>query len=94
MNVRSVIVSDHALVRYLERVLGIDVEAARQTIARTAAPAIAMGASSMSSDGFTFHIRDNRVTTIVPGKSPHYARLKTAMHKGGIRRIHRPEGRR
>lgn len=59
----TVDVSEHAVVRYLERVLGVDVSAIRQTI-REAIPAEAKRGDNFTVDGVTYVIAPNgRVTT-------------------------------
>lgn len=63
-------VSDHAIVRYLERVHGYDIEALRLSIARRVDPAASMGASGVVIDGFVFKVRRDQhgpvVTTVLP----------------------------
>ena len=84
-------VSDHAALRYLERVQGLDVEAIKGKIAEIVAAAHAAGARRISHDGMTFCLRGDVVTTITPGASPHSAFLKTQKHKG--RSVRMREGR-
>jgi len=58
-------VSEHALVRYLERVKGVDVKAARRAIETKAAIALDHeGASAVVSDGFRYRIREGKVVTV------------------------------
>ncbi len=47
-------VSDHAVLRYLERVGGFEIEALRQSIERRAAKALLPGASAVVIDGHRF----------------------------------------
>ena len=47
-------VSDHAIVRYLERVEGFDIAALRQTIARRVDYAASLGATAVIIDGFRY----------------------------------------
>jgi hypothetical protein len=61
----EVIVSDHALVRYLERALGLNIDSARWAIEHAVREAVACGASSVRSGGLTYMIQGNRVTTII-----------------------------
>jgi hypothetical protein len=49
-------VTDHVLVRYLERVHGYDMEALRRNIARRLQPAADAGATSLIADGVIFVI--------------------------------------
>lgn len=69
------VVSDHAVLRYLERVGGIDVEALRQAIGARTAVAAALGASGVSVDGLTYVIqhtlgRPTVVTVIARASAP------------------------
>lgn len=80
-------VTDHALVRFLERVMGLDVEAVRAKIAATPglAQAAAMGARQISIDGFTYSIVDrNTVATIQPGRSPVTAKRGGMANRHGL----------
>ena len=62
----GVIVSDHAVVRYLERRYGFDFEGVRMEIATPALRAAAeAGASGWKVEGGTFKIRDGTVVTYV-----------------------------
>lgn len=58
--VKGVVVTDHALLRYFERVLGIDLDKCRSSLAERAAPAAAMGADRFTHDGVTFRLAPNR----------------------------------
>ncbi|MEM6904919.1 MAG: hypothetical protein AAF568_03415 [Pseudomonadota bacterium] len=61
---RTVHVTEHALVRYAERVFGVDMKAARSRIARKVANAIRHGAGAVTIDGVTYHLRQENVVTI------------------------------
>jgi hypothetical protein len=63
-------VSDHAVVRYLERVRGIDIDRLRAKIGRTAGQALELGACSAVSGGFVYRIQNGVVTTITPHNLP------------------------
>lgn len=64
-------VTDHAIVRYLERVLGMDIEAVRRKIGRTVDLALEHeGSNGVVSDGFVYKLRGNKVTTITPHNQP------------------------
>lgn len=69
---KSVIaVSDHAVLRYLEQVNGVDVEAVRRHIGRAVDVATAHeGASAVVANGIRFHLRDDTVVTVAPATSP------------------------
>lgn len=56
-------VSDHAVLRYLERVLEIDVEGVRKLILKTVRSGVAAGAVSVKADGMFYPISDGVVTT-------------------------------
>lgn len=59
-------VSDHAVLRYIERKLGIDIEAIRAEIASpTTIAAIKAGALSVVSEGFRYVIRGNRIVSVL-----------------------------
>lgn len=68
-------VSDHALVRFLQRVAGVDVEALRVEIARSldraavAAERIGGGDYTIRAEGVTYRIKKGVVTTVYPGGS-------------------------
>lgn len=55
------VVSDHAVLRYLERVHGLDVEYFRAHIESLCAKGIAHKAQAVSVEGVKFLIRDGRV---------------------------------
>lgn len=60
-------VTDHVVLRYLERVQGLDVESIRKRIADACAPAVAAGASSARLDGFFFKFGGgDTVITVLP----------------------------
>lgn len=63
---RRVLVTDHALLRYLERVVGINVASHRRTVEDLVAPAVERGASALIHDGHRYVLRAERVTTITP----------------------------
>lgn len=60
----SLSVSDHAVLRYMERVLGFDVRAIRLLIWEEAGPAAAMGLSHYRVGPITYCYRDGNVATI------------------------------
>jgi uncharacterized protein YlxW (UPF0749 family) len=58
-------VSDHAVVRYLERAMGFDIDAVRDAILTDLVKsAMAAGVVSVTQDGVKLVIRDNRVITV------------------------------
>lgn len=64
-------VSDHAVLRYLERVLGVDVEQLRAAIAEACERH--QGAPSVKAGGARFLMRDGRVVTVLADETvPHF----------------------
>jgi len=63
-------VSDHALLRYLERVVGIDVPSHRRAMERKVSDAVERGACGLISGGYRYAIRDLTVTTVTTAKRP------------------------
>lgn len=61
----DIIVTDHALVRYLERAMGIDLTTARWAIQHAVREAAQAGASSVRVHGLTYMLQGNAVTTII-----------------------------
>lgn len=61
----AITVSDHAVVRYFERVLGFHVETVRWAIEHVCREAVEAGASSVKNGGLTYMIQGNTVTTII-----------------------------
>lgn len=59
-------VTDHALIRYLERARGIDIELIREHIALLCGPAAAVGAKNLRRDGVCYVLRGNTVVTVRP----------------------------
>lgn len=64
-------VTDHAVVRYLERVKGLDVEALRAEIGGKVALGIAHGASSVVSQGYRYMLSaSGHVLTVTRASEP------------------------
>ena len=79
-------VTDHALVRYLERVDGVDVERARRALRRAAELAEKHeGVSSVVCLGVRFYFRHDALTTVLQANRPD---LRTGRQRKG----HRHEG--
>lgn len=72
-------VTDHAVVRYLERVHGVDVEGLRRRIGRRVDLAVHLGASGAIVDGFVYRVEAGRVVTVAPHRQP---ALSTRRGKG------------
>jgi hypothetical protein len=60
------IVTDHALVRYCERVLGLDMEAVRKIIFDLCAGPATINATCVRRDGFKYEMVAGRVVTVTP----------------------------
>jgi hypothetical protein len=58
-------VSDHAVLRYLERISGVDVEGIRQRIWAQTRSAVGMQAKKTTVGGITFVIRNGHVITVL-----------------------------
>ena len=59
-------VTDHAIVRYLERVEGVDIETLRRRIGRTVQQGIERDANGVISGGMIYRLRGVSVVTIIP----------------------------
>lgn len=66
MSKGPVIVTDHALVRYLERAMGLNVELVREHILTICGDAAAFGAVCVRAEGLRFEIDGNRICTVTP----------------------------
>jgi hypothetical protein len=88
-------VSDHALLRYLERAYNLDVEKLRAEIYALPglAAAAAAGARSFSRDGLTFRLSESgNIITVQPHGSPGGARREAGRLKYGVSaRMRQPE---
>lgn len=72
----SIRISDHAVLKYLERVEGVDVEAVRRRIARHARVAVESelsGATHIRFDGFQICVANDVATTIL---APHPDKIR------------------
>lgn len=64
-------ITDHALLRYLERVQGIDMGEVRSQIAKAVAVAEEHeGCTGVVSDGFSYKIQNGAITTVIPTHEP------------------------
>jgi hypothetical protein len=84
----KIIVSDHALLRYIERVRGFDLDKLRLEIADTVHIATLGGASSVSRGGFKYVLAYNQgkcpvVTTVGPDE------MRTRPRIGHVTKSHR-----
>lgn len=58
-------VPDHAVLRYLERAQGVDIEAVRQHIRALVTNAVALKGDAVIIEGVKFVLRDNVVVTVI-----------------------------
>ncbi|MGD9862553.1 MAG: hypothetical protein AB7S99_05005 [Pseudodonghicola sp.] len=64
-------VTDHAVLRYLERVEGMDIERIRREIGRKVDLAVELGASAAIVDGMAYQLSPcGTVTTVMPHSRP------------------------
>jgi hypothetical protein len=65
--VKPLLVSDHAVLRWLERHHGVDIEAARDEIRKVVRPLFAgLPSQSIKINGTRFIIKNGTVTTFLP----------------------------
>ncbi len=77
-------VTDHAVLRYLERGLQMDIEAIRCEIGHRVERGVDRGASAVCVDGLRYRLVDDVVVTVVPVNRP--ARGKGRPGKRGARK--------
>lgn len=79
----TLIVTEHAICRYLERAYGFNIEAIREHIAGICAAPAAFGAVCVRAEGVRFEISDNRVVTVSPdGLIPSRIGQRLAVERG------------
>lgn len=59
-------VTEHAICRYLERAMGLNLDIVRDHIAGICTVPAALGAVAVRAEGFRFEIVNNAVVTVVP----------------------------
>lgn len=74
-------VSDHAVLRELERVHGVDVEGVRKDIARKVRRGLDQGAVGVLVDGLRYILRQGVVVTVLRG--PRSAAVEARKREGG-----------
>lgn len=62
-------ITDHALLRYLERVEGVDIAGLRDRLADRLAEAVTLGAVAVTIDGMTYRLADTVCVTVTPRHS-------------------------
>lgn len=89
MGKRQPIISDHAVVRYIERVFGVDVDQIRAGMATDdVRSAIALGASSVTIEGIEFRIRTladgtRQVATVIERERSPFLTRRVPMREHG-----------
>jgi hypothetical protein len=78
-------ITDHAVLRWLERVFELDMEAVRDRIWEVPGlrEAAMLGATSFSHGGFVYRMDGGRIVTIEPGDSPQAATRGAFQFKSG-----------
>jgi len=61
-----IIVTDHAVLRYMERAMGLNVEVIRSHIMSLCGDAAAYGAVCVRAEGLRFEIDGTRICTVAP----------------------------
>jgi hypothetical protein len=80
------VVTDHAVLRYLERALGLDVEAVRAEVEARVETGLHHGAGKVVVGGMRYVLRDGRVVTVqrarrpAPSRPPRYREAPEADH--------------
>lgn len=70
-------IADHALLRFMERALGFDIDGLREQILTPAVKAaISAGASCVTVDGFKMIVENNKIVTVVDKQKPKAKTLK------------------
>lgn len=70
MKHRRHLVTDHAVIRYLERVKGVDIDVVRAEISELVETARDLGASGAVVAGWSYKIKDGNVVTVRAAHSP------------------------
>jgi hypothetical protein len=91
VSVKQLVISDHALMRYMERVLGLDLEPYRDDIRGKISSACHAGASRVSTGGFTYQLRSGVLTTITEGASPQSSVMRASQFNGKSIRLQKDE---
>jgi hypothetical protein len=63
-------ITDHAVVRYLERVRGVDIDAVRREIAARVATGLEAGACGVLVEGMEYRIENGHVVTVQKARYP------------------------
>ena len=79
---RYIHVTDHAVLRYLERVHGVDMNGLRKRIGRMVHNAVLHGANGVRINGVSFRLVDNHVITVRPKREPQKRRNRKIRSRG------------
>ena len=79
-------VTDHAVLRYMERAMGLNIEIVRDHIAAICAGPAAFGATAVRSEGIKFEIVNGAVTTVVPDTGATISRTTMERNQHAIAR--------
>ncbi len=81
-------VTDHAVLRYMERAMGLNVEGVREHIANLCAAPAALGATALrlAAEGVKFEINNNAVVTVVPDTGNTVSNSTQERNRNAIRR--------
>ena len=79
-------VSDHAVLRYMERAMGLNVEIVREHIQTLCAGPAAFGATAVRTEGVKFEIVSGAVVSVVPDTGTSISNTAQARAKAKIRR--------
>jgi hypothetical protein len=76
-------ITDHALLRYVERVFGIDIDALkREILTDGVARCIELGASTITVKGIQFRVKDRSIVTVIGGDQKTHRKKSKAHHRG------------
>ncbi len=70
------IVTDHALIRYLERVHGVDIDGLRNRIGRAVDNGVDKGATGVKIHGVYYRLRGKVVTTVLAKSGERLRRMR------------------
>lgn len=79
-------VTDHAVLRYMERAMGLNVELVRSHILSICAGSAAIGAVCLRSEGVRFEIVNNTITTVAPDNGIDLSKTTRARNQRFIER--------
>ena len=77
-------VTDHAVVRYLERVHFVNVSAIRRRIKKAVYSAVKHGSNGIIKDGITYKLKGRTVTTILSNENRKRRHLRRKIKRSSI----------